>query len=89
MSETEDVVYAGRISRLQMVNFMCHSNLEIKFNPRINFITGRNGSGKSAVMAALVVVLGGTAVNTGRGRGVSGELNGNKKICLFACNKYK
>lgn len=52
---------------------MCHSNLELKFNQMINFITGRNGSGKSAIMAALVVVLGGTATLTGRGSGLSGS----------------
>lgn len=69
----EDIVYAGRVVSLQMVNFMCHSNLEISFNPRVNFISGRNGSGKSAVMAALVVVLGGTAINTQRASSVSGK----------------
>ena len=65
-------VLAGKIECLQITNFMCHSNLEIKFNSMINFITGRNGSGKSAIMTALIVVLGGTATITGRGSGLSG-----------------
>uniref|UniRef100_A0A1S4N1W6 Rad50/SbcC-type AAA domain-containing protein n=1 Tax=Pediculus humanus subsp. corporis TaxID=121224 RepID=A0A1S4N1W6_PEDHC len=64
-------VLAGKIECLQITNFMCHSNLEIKFNSMINFITGRNGSGKSAIMTALIVVLGGTATITGRGSGLS------------------
>lgn len=65
---------AGRVEKIQMTNFMCHSNLEVTFNRRINFVTGRNGSGKSAVMAALIVVLGGSASLTGRGSGVAGLL---------------
>lgn len=54
---------------------MCHSHLELEFNAMINFITGRNGSGKSAIMAALVVALGGSASLTGRGSGVTGNLH--------------
>ncbi|KAK6621266.1 hypothetical protein RUM43_011572 [Polyplax serrata] len=62
---------AGKIKAIQMTNFMCHSNLEVNLNPGVNFITGLNGSGKSTVMAALIVVLGGSATLTGRAQGVS------------------
>lgn len=87
---------AGRIEKIQMNNFMCHSNLEINLNERINFITGRNGSGKSAVMAALTVVLGGSAKVTGRGSGIAdfikkGENSGKVSITLIneGFNCYK
>jgi chromosome segregation ATPase len=32
---------------------MCHANIKIPLHSRINFITGTNGSGKSAFVAAL------------------------------------
>ncbi|KDR13223.1 Structural maintenance of chromosomes protein 6 [Zootermopsis nevadensis] len=42
-----------------MKDFMCHSSLEVRLNPRGNFIVGRNVSGKTAIIAALVLGLGG------------------------------
>ena len=44
--------------KVKVTNFMCHQNLEVEFGPRINFIVGENGSGKSAVLTALMVCLG-------------------------------
>lgn len=46
---------------------MCHENFEIEFNPLITVVTGRNGSGKSAVLTALMVVFGTRSSDTGRG----------------------
>lgn len=58
---------AGVIKKLELRNFMCHGNFEIEFNPRINFISGVNGSGKSAIQTAVAIALGGTASKTNRG----------------------
>lgn len=58
----------GTILKIHVVNFMCHKNLEIDLGPRINFIVGHNGSGKSAILTALSVCLGGKATNTDRGK---------------------
>jgi structural maintenance of chromosomes protein 6 len=41
--------------------------MEIPLNHHINFITGHNGSGKSAIVAALQICLGASARNTQRG----------------------
>ena len=49
---------------------MCHANLELKFGPKLNFIIGHNGSGKSAILTAITVALGGRAVATSRGSSV-------------------
>ncbi|KAL5276354.1 SMC6 family protein [Megaselia abdita] len=59
---------SGKIMRVHLTNFMCHSNLVVDFSERINFLVGSNGSGKSAVMAALVIGLGCKASATSRSR---------------------
>ncbi|KAG6418477.1 hypothetical protein SASPL_120681 [Salvia splendens] len=57
---------AGIISRIHHENFMCHSNLDIDFGDFVNFITGQNGSGKSAILTALCVAFGCRARGTQR-----------------------
>ncbi|KAG6528203.1 hypothetical protein ZIOFF_010354 [Zingiber officinale] len=57
---------AGIISRIRLENFMCHSSLEIEFGDWVNFITGQNGSGKSAILTALCVAFGSRARGTQR-----------------------
>lgn len=57
----------GSIHSIHVRNFFCHDNLEVNLNRNVNFIVGRNGSGKSAILTALVVGLGGRASATNRG----------------------
>ncbi|KAK4385139.1 Structural maintenance of chromosomes protein 6B [Sesamum angolense] len=57
---------AGIISRIRLENFMCHSNLEIELGDWVNFVTGQNGSGKSAILTALCVAFGSRARGTQR-----------------------
>ncbi len=56
----------GTVLRVKLTNFMCHHNLEVEFGPRINFLVGENGSGKSAVLTALSLALGVRARETRR-----------------------
>ncbi|KAF0912252.1 hypothetical protein E2562_013204 [Oryza meyeriana var. granulata] len=57
---------AGTISRIRLENFMCHSSLQIELGQHVNFITGQNGSGKSAILTALCIAFGCRAKNTQR-----------------------
>jgi hypothetical protein len=48
-----DRITAGPILEIVMENFMCHSNTKVELSPRVNFITGQNGS-KCAVSKCAV-----------------------------------
>ncbi|XP_030643222.1 structural maintenance of chromosomes protein 6 [Chanos chanos] len=63
----------GIVESISLKNFMCHSLLgPFSFGPNVNFVVGNNGSGKSAVLTALIVALGGKALATNRGSSLKG-----------------
>lgn len=67
---------------------MCHEALEIVLNENVNFIVGRNGSGKSAILTALTVGLGAKANVTSRGTSVKGIIEYlikyfNNTLCII------
>jgi len=92
--------YAGVIEKVELTNFMCHANLVLDLNPRVNFVVGKNGSGKSAIMTGLMVVLGTRAADTSRGRSLSAFVRmgcsqakirivlSNGGLCAFKPKKY-
>uniref|UniRef100_A0A5S6QJL6 SMC_N domain-containing protein n=2 Tax=Trichuris muris TaxID=70415 RepID=A0A5S6QJL6_TRIMR len=51
----------GYIKAITLRNFMCHKHLSLTLTDKLNFIVGRNGSGKSAVLCAIILGLGGKA----------------------------
>ena len=63
----------GIIESVHMENFMCHENLKIDLCPRINYITGQNGSGKSAILIALQMCLGARSSSTHRAKETAGR----------------
>ncbi|WVQ83948.1 hypothetical protein IAT38_006092 [Cryptococcus sp. DSM 104549] len=80
---------AGIIKSVSLIDFMCHDNLHVEFGPRLNFLIGNNGSGKSAVLTAIAVALGGKAAITGRGSSLKDLIkdNGDRaKIVLVLTN---
>ncbi|OWZ10122.1 Structural maintenance of chromosomes protein, partial [Phytophthora megakarya] len=60
----------GVVQEIYCENFMCHRKLRVTLSPHINFITGENGSGKSAIVAAIQICLGASARSTHRGKSI-------------------
>lgn len=71
---------AGFIRKLTLKNFMCHDHFELEFGSQMNFIVGRNGSGKSAVLTGLSVGLGAKATDTSRGLSIRSLIKDGKSM---------
>lgn len=61
---------AGVIKTIYVENFMCHQKLKVELCRNVNFINGQNGSGKSAILAAIQICLGAGARRTHRARNI-------------------
>lgn len=79
---------AGVLERISLINFMCHDSLVIDFGPRLNFIIGKNGSGKSAIITGILVGLGGKASNTDRGSTIKDLIKDGKQTAVISI-KFK
>ncbi|CAO2839082.1 unnamed protein product [Amaranthus hypochondriacus] len=77
-------ITAGTIRRIKLENFMCHSHLAIEFGDYINFITGQNGSGKSAILTALCVAFGSRAKATNRAATLKDFIKTGCRFNLFS-----
>ncbi|RAH53861.1 DEAD-domain-containing protein [Aspergillus piperis CBS 112811] len=58
---------------------MCHDHFYVDLGPLINFIVGKNGSGKSAVLTAITLCLGGKASTTNRGQSLKSFIKEGKE----------
>ncbi|CAG8453598.1 23060_t:CDS:10 [Dentiscutata erythropus] len=65
-SSTGVIAESSVIESIELLDFMCHKFLKVNFGPKINFIIGHNGSGKSAILTGITVCLGGKANVTNR-----------------------
>lgn len=79
---------AGKIKKILIRNFMCHDALEVTLNPNVNFIIGRNGSGKSAILTALTVGLGARANITSRGASVKNFIKKGKNSATIEVSLF-
>lgn len=48
----------GHVKTIELVDFMCHDHMSMNFAPHVTFVSGKNGSGKSATLQALQCSLG-------------------------------
>ncbi|KAF2197306.1 dna repair protein-like protein rad18 [Delitschia confertaspora ATCC 74209] len=74
----------GIIEEIRCTNFMCHEQLTVTLGPLINFIIGHNGSGKSAVLTALTLCLGGKATATNRGQNLKSFIKEGRDFCTLS-----
>lgn len=65
------------LKSMTLINFMCHDYLTVNFSSPITFIIGQNGSGKSAILTALMVCLGSATNKTQRGHKASDLIKEN------------
>jgi len=76
---------SGILEEVELKNFMCHEDMQYKLGPLINFICGKNGSGKSAILTAIVLCLGGKASATNRGGRLQDFIKGGKDHASIVC----
>lgn len=69
----------GILERVECYNFMCHDHFLVELGPLINFIVGKNGSGKSAILTAITLCLGGKASATNRGQSLKNFIKEGKE----------
>ena len=69
----------GILERVECYNFMCHDHFYVELGPLINFIVGKNGSGKSAILTAITLCLGGKASATNRGQSLKNFIKEGKE----------
>ncbi|KAJ5469449.1 hypothetical protein N7539_009067 [Penicillium diatomitis] len=69
----------GILERVECFNFMCHNHFSVELGPLINFIVGKNGSGKSAILTAITLCLGGKASATNRGQSLKSFIKEGKE----------
>ncbi|KAK6075235.1 DNA repair protein [Seiridium cupressi] len=67
------------IESIEVYNFMCHERLRVDLGPLLNFIVGENGSGKSAILTAITLCLGGKASSTNRGASLKSFIKEGKE----------
>ena len=81
----------GILERVECYNFMCHDHFFVELGPLINFIVGKNGSGKSAVLTAITLCLGGKASATNRGQSLKSFIKEGKeyvRLSLYRSYDY-
>lgn len=83
-SESSSPAEAGIIEKITLKNFMCHSSFELDLGPQLNFIIGKNGSGKSAILTGISVCLGAKASDTNRGSSIKDLIKDGQSMARVA-----
>ena len=74
---------SGIIKSIKLWNFMCHDYLMYNVSGHVNFITGRNGSGKSAILSGLIIGLGGKSSITSRGSSLKNFVKKGRRSAII------
>eukprot|EP00934_Nitzschia_sp_Nitz4_P001332 Nitzschia sp. Nitz4//scaffold133_size116822//74277//77815//NITZ4_003812-RA/size116822-snap-gene-0.17-mRNA-1//-1//CDS//3329535411//1332//frame0 len=70
----------GIITSIYVENFMCHRKLHVDLCRNVNFISGQNGSGKSAILAAIQICLGAGARRTHRAKNLKDLIRADSDV---------
>ncbi|MEN2497517.1 MAG: Structural maintenance of chromosomes protein 6, partial [Marteilia pararefringens] len=84
----------GILECVKLWSFMCHEYIEFNLSDHVNFVIGRNGSGKSAILSGIIIGLGGKSQATNRGSSLAnfikkGRPNATVEITLNNIDSYK
>ena len=75
----------GILEAVHVVNFMCHENEKWELSPLINFMCGKNGSGKSAILTGIQICFGGKAAATNRGTNLKSFIRNGASSASVTC----
>ncbi|KAJ2089482.1 Structural maintenance of chromosomes protein 6 [Coemansia sp. RSA 986] len=73
----------GVVEMVEVIDFMCHERAVVNLCPKVNFITGQNGSGKSAILTGLIIALGGSANSTNRASNLRGFVRAGQSRAII------
>ncbi|KAF9764371.1 Structural maintenance of chromosomes protein 6 [Nosema granulosis] len=73
------------INSIELVNFMCHDHLIVRFNKKFTCIGGRNGSGKSAIMISLGILFGLRSASLDRGNSLKNLIKTGESFFIVRC----
>lgn len=80
-----DIAECGVLMQVQIWSFMCHEHFTYELGPQINFVCGKNGSGKSAILTAMIICLGGKASMTNRGGSLKSLIKHGAQQATIVC----
>jgi len=66
LQEERSVYKPGSITRIKLQNFLTYAQVEFSPGPRLNVVIGPNGTGKSTILCAICLGLGGQPTLLGR-----------------------
>lgn len=87
-STLEPAAEHAYIEQIRLENFMCHRLFVLDLNPNMNIIIGKNGSGKSAILTALIIGLGGSSRATSRGNSMRELIRQNAQSAYITLTIY-
>jgi chromosome segregation ATPase len=78
----------GSIVRLTMKNFVTYHDAEIRPGPQMNVVIGPNGTGKSTLVCAMVLGLGGKPAVLGRAKEPRDFIKHGEDTAIIECELY-